>query len=111
MRLPLKGAIVTNIESDHLENYGGAFDQLQDSFLEFINKVEGPVVICIDEPNSKRISEQASLTRNVITVGKTEADFTYEIIEAGRGGISAHIACPNDQTIKIELAVPLVQVG
>jgi len=106
LRLPLKGAIVTNIESDHLENYGGAFDQLQDSFLEFINKVEGPVVICIDEPNSKRISEQASLTRNVITVGKTEADFTYEIIEAGRGGISAHIACPNDQTIKIELAVP-----
>jgi len=106
LRLPLKGAIVTNIENDHLENYGDNFDQLQDSFIEFINNVDGPVVICIDEPNSFQVSTSSKLEKKVITVGEKNAKYTYEVLEAGRGGINARVSCINGESIDIELAVP-----
>lgn len=106
LRLPLKGAIVTNIEMDHLENYGDTFDVLKDSFLEFINNVDGPVIICTDEPNSKEVSISPKLKREVISVGKSDADYTYEIIEATRGGICAQVQHKSGESFKVELAVP-----
>lgn len=44
LRLPLEAAIVTNIDVDHLDNFG-SFDGVVDSFREFVAKVSGPVVL------------------------------------------------------------------
>src|SRR5258706_3364134 len=45
-------AVITNIDREHLENYGG-FDDLQQAFVDFANKVPfyGGVVACLDDPN------------------------------------------------------------
>ncbi len=45
-------AVVTNIDYEHLENYGG-FDDLQQAFVDFANKVPfyGGVIACADDPN------------------------------------------------------------
>ena len=45
-------AVITNIDHEHLENYGG-FDDLQQAFVDFANKVPfyGAVVACLDDPN------------------------------------------------------------
>ena len=47
--LPRRGAIVTNVEPDHLEHYGG-FEGLRDAFDRFVLQTPGPVVVCIDDP-------------------------------------------------------------
>ena len=43
-------AVMTNIDHEHLENYGG-FDDLQQAFVDFANKVPfyGGVVACADD--------------------------------------------------------------
>src|SRR5213592_4525514 len=45
-------AVITNIDHEHLENYGG-FDDLQQAFVDFANKVPfyGAVIACVDDAN------------------------------------------------------------
>ena len=48
-------AVMTNIDHEHLENYGG-FDDLQQAFVDFANKVPfyGGVIACADDPHARR---------------------------------------------------------
>src|SRR6185503_6911927 len=61
-------AVVTNIDYEHLDNYGG-FDDLQQAFVDFANKVPfyGGVIACADDPNLVAIIPR--LTRRVTTYG------------------------------------------
>ncbi len=61
-------AVVTNIDHEHLENYGG-FDDLQQAFVDFANKVPfyGSVIACADDPNLAAIMPR--MTRRVTTYG------------------------------------------
>src|SRR5437588_3633305 len=45
-------AVITNIDHEHLENYGG-FEDLQQAFVDFANKTPfyGGVVACLDDAN------------------------------------------------------------
>ncbi len=45
-------AVITNIDHEHLENYGG-FDDLKQAFVDFANKVPfyGAVIACADDAN------------------------------------------------------------
>jgi len=45
-------AVVTNIEADHMETYGGDFALLRHTFLEFLHNLPfyGLAVLCIDDP-------------------------------------------------------------
>ncbi len=106
LTLPLVGGIVTNIENDHLENYNDSFSELKDSFFEFVMNISGPVVMCVDEENSREIAERAKKERDVITIGLNDADWTYEITQAARGGISADVSYHGEHKVTIELAVP-----
>jgi UDP-N-acetylmuramate--alanine ligase len=49
LELPLFGAIVTNVEADHLDHYG-SFDGIVAGFDEFVGQIDGPKVICGDDP-------------------------------------------------------------
>ncbi|HKF67285.1 MAG TPA: Mur ligase domain-containing protein, partial [Vicinamibacterales bacterium] len=59
-------AVMTNIDHEHLENYGG-FDDLQQAFVDFANKVPfyGAVVACVDDPNLAAVVPR--MTRRVTT--------------------------------------------
>ena len=61
-------AVITNIDHEHLENYGG-FDDLQQAFVDFANKVPfyGAVVACADDPNLAAVLPR--MTRRVSTYG------------------------------------------
>ncbi len=48
---PRAGALVTNIEPDHLEFWGG-WEQLCAGFTEFVVGTDGPVVVCVDDAGS-----------------------------------------------------------
>ncbi|MGL5036589.1 MAG: UDP-N-acetylmuramate--L-alanine ligase, partial [Aeromonas sp.] len=45
-------SIVTNIEADHMETYGGDFAKLKATFIEFLHNLPfyGLAVVCIDDP-------------------------------------------------------------
>jgi len=76
-------AVMTNIDHENLENYGG-FDDLQQAFVDFANKVPfyGAVVACVDDPNLAAVVPR--VTRRVTTYGlDTEADISATDIELG----------------------------
>src|SRR4051794_19391925 len=69
-------AVITNIDHEHLENYGG-FDDLQQAFVEFANKVPfyGGVVACADDAHLSAVL--GKMTRRVTTYGlDVDADIT-----------------------------------
>ena len=57
-------AVITNIDHEHLENYGG-FDDLRQAFVDFANKVPfyGTVVACVDDEPVRTLLPR--LTRRV----------------------------------------------
>jgi UDP-N-acetylmuramate--alanine ligase len=66
-------AVITNIDHEHLENYGG-FEDLQQAFVDFANKAPfyGGVVACVDDANLAAILPR--MTRRVTTYGLVSAD-------------------------------------
>ena len=62
-------AVVTNIDADHLENYGGDFAQVKKAFGDFLHRLPfyGLAVLCVDDPE---VAELAKITtRRVMTYG------------------------------------------
>jgi UDP-N-acetylmuramate--alanine ligase len=85
-------AVITNIDHEHLENYGG-FDDLQQAFVDFANKTPfyGGVVACLDDANLAEILPK--MTRRVTTYGLTspDADLTATGVELGPLRVSATV--------------------
>jgi UDP-N-acetylmuramate--alanine ligase len=73
LRLTPTVAVVTNIDEEHLEAYRD-FEDLQQAFLEFANKVPfyGAVIACTDDPHVRALVPR--MTRRVITYGLGAAD-------------------------------------
>jgi UDP-N-acetylmuramate--alanine ligase len=65
-------AVITNIDREHMETYG-AWDQLQQAFVDFANKVPfyGAVVACADDPPLRELLPR--VRRRLITYGFAEA--------------------------------------
>ena len=85
-------AVMTNIDHEHLENYGG-FDDLQQAFVDFANRVPffGSVIACAD---SRPLAEVLPrITRRVTTYGfsATGADFTATDISSSPMGMTATV--------------------
>lgn len=75
-------AVVTNIDADHLPTYGGNFERLQETFLEFIHHLPfyGLAVLCADDPQVRAMLPQ--INRPILTYGFTEdCDFRASSIE------------------------------
>jgi len=53
-------AVVTNIDADHMETYGGDFERLKSTFIEFLHNVPfyGLVVLCVDDPIVREIADR-----------------------------------------------------
>ncbi|MCL5050415.1 MAG: UDP-N-acetylmuramate--L-alanine ligase [Firmicutes bacterium] len=45
-------SVVTNIEADHMDTYGGDFSRVQDTFVDFLHNLPfyGVAVMCTDDP-------------------------------------------------------------
>ncbi len=65
-------AVVTNIDADHMETYHGDFDQLRETFLEFLHHLPfyGLAVMCYDDPEVRSILPEVS--KPVLTYGTDE---------------------------------------
>lgn len=68
-------AVVTNIDKDHMDTYGGDFNSLKKAFLEFIHRLpfHGLAIVCLDDPVVREVIPDIS--RPLLTFGFShEAD-------------------------------------
>ncbi|KAB2899987.1 MAG: UDP-N-acetylmuramate--L-alanine ligase [Dokdonella sp.] len=55
-------AIVTNIDADHLENYGGDFERMRKAFADFLHRLPfyGVAVLCVDDANVAELARDTN---------------------------------------------------
>ncbi|MBX6166465.1 MAG: UDP-N-acetylmuramate--L-alanine ligase [Thermobispora bispora] len=103
-------AIVTNVEADHLDNYGDV-RAVHESFARFVERVGSLLVLCADDPGSAALAAPArerGLT--VVTYGESAgADYrTVDVVPEGLGvefAVAAGSPGPG-WPLRVRLAIP-----
>jgi len=107
LRLNPAVAIVTNIDADHLENYGGDFANVQAAFAEFLHRLPfyGLAVLCIDDPEVATLA--ASMPRHVMTYGfDPAADVRAEDVTQQGARMHFTLCLPDGVRCPVTLALP-----
>ncbi len=102
LELGPEAAIVTNVEPDHLDHYGG-FPALVDAFARFLAAVPGTRVVCADDPIAARL---AAATPGVRTYGWDSPDYRVDDYDGGRAGSRFRLSRDGDPVGVVELPVP-----
>ena len=81
-------SVVTNIEADHMDTYGGDFANLKKTFVDFLHNLPfyGVAVMCIDDPVVREIIP--GLARTVLTYGFSE-DADFQITDWQKDGMNS----------------------
>lgn len=133
LRLTPTIAVVTNIDAEHLEAYGGSLESLSHAFVEFCNKVPfyGAAVLCVDDPQVQAILPH--VVRRVVTYGfAAAADVTLRDLAIDASSTSYTALCRGEElgrvlihqpgrhvalnslavvAVALELAIPFPQVA
>ena len=99
-------AVVTNIDADHLETYGGDFGRLRATFLEFLQRLPfyGLAVLCADDPIVAGLL--AEIARPVVTYGLGKADVQAVDIRASGTGNDFTVVAADGERVKLHLNLP-----
>src|SRR5213596_3233217 len=98
-------AVVTNVEADHLECYGGSVTALEQAFVEFAGRARR-VIVGGDDPGAGRVAAAVQVPVWRVGLG---ADADVRIVEPrlDEGGAStAGIALQIGRTVTLRLRVP-----
>jgi len=100
--------VVTNIEADHMDTYGGDFSALRRTYLEFLHNLPfyGMAVLCVDDPVIREMLPEVS--RPLITYGFA-GDADYRIDAVVKDGLATRfeIHRPGGQTpLALNLNMP-----
>lgn len=99
--------IVTNIEADHMETYGGDFEVLKQTFIDFLHNLPfyGLAVVCIDDPVVRELLPR--IGRQVITYGFSE-DADVRLVDYHQQGQQGHftILRQGKPALDIKLNIP-----
>lgn len=108
MHLQPMVAVVTNIEADHMSTYGGDFEILKKTFIDFLHNLPfyGLAVLCIDDPTVREILPQVS--RPKITYGfSKDADFRIGKLKQNERVTEFEVSRPDrKKPLKISLNMP-----
>ena len=100
-------AVVTNIDADHLENYGGDFARVQAAFSEFLHRLPfyGLAVVCIDDAEVSTLA--AEMPRHLMTYGlDAMADVRAEDVRQMGARMAFALCLPDGSRTQVELALP-----
>ena len=100
-------SIVTNIEPDHMDTYHGDFDEMKQTYVNFLHNLPfyGLAVLCADDADLMSLVPQVG--RQVITYGFSE-NADYRIEDYQQTGFQGHytVICPSGERIDVLLNVP-----
>ncbi len=100
-------AVLTNIDADHLQTYGGDLQRLHRAFIEFLQRLPfyGLAVICLDDPQVREILPD--LHKPVLSYGATDS---ADVRVAGitQQGMKTHfeVMQAGHETLQITLNLP-----
>jgi len=100
-------AIVTNVEADHLDNYGdlAAVEAAFDRFLQTVDP-DGFVVLCADDPGAARLRSMPTKAR-VRTYGTAEdADLRLVDLDVAGDGTSYTAVLDGTELGRVRIRVP-----
>ncbi len=100
-------AIVTNIDADHMSTYGGDFERLKQTFVQFLQNLPfyGLVIANADDP---------VVTELLPTVGRTfltfgiDAEADYQAVNVTTDGLMTHfeVVRPDQANLQVTLSMP-----
>lgn len=59
--LEMVGLVITNVEAEHLEHFGGE-EAMHASFAQVASAVRGPVLACLDDPGAARVAAEVGVS-------------------------------------------------
>jgi UDP-N-acetylmuramate--alanine ligase len=100
-------AIVTNVEADHLDNYGTPENYVR-AFEDFADRITGFLVACADDPGARELAERvAKRGADVRTYGESaDADVRIVDLELNGGGASFELVTRGRRQGRLTLRLP-----
>ncbi|MEO7252090.1 MAG: UDP-N-acetylmuramate--L-alanine ligase, partial [Arenimonas sp.] len=100
-------AVVTNIDADHLENYGGDFNRVKAAFSEFLHRLPfyGLAVLCTDDVEVAALAAQ--MPRHVMCYGFADnADARASDVRQEGGSMCFLLHLPESAPLQVRLNLP-----
>lgn len=100
-------AVVTNVDADHMTTYGGDFNRLRQTFVEFLHHLPfyGLAVLCIDDEQVRSLLDQ--VTRRVVSYGFSAAADCRAVDVSQRGmTTSFQVECQSTGPFPVTLRMP-----
>ena len=100
-------AVITNIEADHMDTYGGDFETLKTAFIDFIHNLPfyGLAVVCIDDPVIRSLVPR--IGRKVVTYGFSDDADVRAVNFKQNGAVSQFTVMQQGrESFDIELNMP-----
>ncbi len=106
LHLQPMAAIVTNIDADHMDTYGGSFDVLKDTFIQFLHRLPfyGLAVVCGDDANIREIMPR--IARPVLTYGFNENN-DIRAVDVVQQGMQSHFTVLRKDREPLSLTINL----
>lgn len=89
-------SVITNIEEDHMETYGGSLEKMKDTYVDFIHNLPfyGLAVVCIDSEVASELIPRFG--RPVITYGES-SDADYRMSDFSQSANTCKFTVTNKQ--------------
>ncbi|WP_166251936.1 UDP-N-acetylmuramate--L-alanine ligase [Marinobacter salicampi] len=102
-------SVVTNIEADHMDTYGGDLGKLKQTFIDFLHNLPfyGIAVMCVDDGYVQEIIPRIS--RAIITYGIDNPRADYRAVDIVSDCLRTHflVKRPGGRSdLKVELRMP-----
>ncbi len=107
LHLQPMASVVTNIDADHMETYGGDFGRLKQTFIEFLHNLPfyGLAVVCGDDPVVREV--MPDIGRPTLTYGLDEAN-DVRAVDVVQDGLRTHFTVlrPHHEPLRVTLNLP-----
>ena len=90
-------SVVTNIEADHMDTYGGDFEKLKATFNEFLHQLPfyGLAVLCIDDDVVAELVSEISKPVKTYGINNDNADVQALDVQQQLNKTSFKVSCKN----------------
>src|SRR5690554_86949 len=100
-------SVVTNIEPDHMDTYGGDFSKMLDTYVDFLHNLPfyGLAVMCIDDPVVRDLLPRVG--RHIITYGfSADADVRASDYQQQGGQSTFQVHRANRELLAVTVNLP-----
>lgn len=107
LHLQPMASVITNIDADHMDTYGGDFEVLKRTFIEFLHNLPfyGLAVVCGDDPVVRELLPQ--IGRPTLTYG-FDADNDIRATDVDQDGLQTHFTVhrAGHEPLRVTLSLP-----